>query len=991
MNQQKKSLVRRLTVTFFLLSLLGVSIMSLAVYTLARNTIQGEVIERLRIASALKKTELEHWVQDQKISFFTLARAPALRERAAILLTRPTDHPYYAPAFRELAEVLASLVKNTPEFLEILVIDGSDGQVLLSTKPEHIGHFRVDEIDLRRGMEGAYVNYSKSTAANSEQTISVTTPLLNEKGERQGVLVAYLVLNRLHQIISADTSIGTTSETFLLDRQNVLLPTSPGEFSNSSGQAVNPPIEMPPGQTGGMVSYRDDSGDPVVGYFHWLTEPRIALLTIINEEEGFQHAKRLGLVMAVIGLAVSALLGGCILVFARRIARPITAITNASLQVAAGDFGIQVPIKTDDELGVLGDSFNRMVAQLHHLYQESAASTERFRSVFQLSPDAIAVQDARIGTFIEINKSFCSMFAYSEDEVLGHSAAELSIFDSRREHLRLVAQLNRTGHVSGMKSLFRKSNGELFHGIITSRLIDLQGLPASVSVLWDISEQRNTEEALKRSQAFLRSIINHMDNGILALDEKRRVVYFNEKYLELYPFERDFVEGQPFIEDLISKACEMGIYPNEDRIDLINERLSQLDEAYGLINIQTPRTDGIILEGYATRLPGWGYLIFFRDITARRRAEVSLQQSEKQFRDIFRTSPNPVLIERLDGGGIVDVNPAFVNLTGFPPETCQGCNTLDLGLWQDEMQCRQFFLMLQADDEVHNLECDFLRRDGTSWFALLSARTVLIQEQECAVIACRDITREKEIENTLREMDRLKSDFISTAAHELNTPLSIIMGYTEFLIDPSAHGGFTAEQKQEFLVEIYEKGETLSRLVDDLLDISRIESGIKITLNIEPHNPAEALGKVVKRFQIHYSTYTFQLKLEGPQPETVDFDLPRVVQVLENFMTNSVKYSPPHSTIVLQGTLQQGFYQIIVEDHGIGMTSEQKNRVFDKFYRADTSDTAIGGLGLGMSIAKQIVEMHGGGIWVETALGEGTKVYFTLPLTQAPQMPQPPG
>jgi signal transduction histidine kinase len=242
-----------------------------------------------------------------------------------------------------------------------------------------------------------------------------------------------------------------------------------------------------------------------------------------------------------------------------------------------------------------------------------------------------------------------------------------------------------------------------------------------------------------------------------------------------------------------------------------------------------------------------------------------------------------------------------------------------------------------------------------------------------------DITLRKQAERSLIEMDKMKSELISMAAHELNTPMSTIMGYTEFLRDPEYFGNFSDEQKQDFLNEIYDRGEALNRIINDLLDISRIESGNPLPLALQEVNLPDVLNRKVKLFLTGNSMQSIRLDLPSNiKNPIVLIDRHRINQVLDNLLNNAVKYSTDNTVITLKGRELEDGWEIRVEDRGIGMTAEQLDRIFDKFYRADSSDTATSGLGLGLSVAKQGVEAHGGKIWVESVVGQGTKVVFTL-------------
>jgi len=237
----------------------------------------------------------------------------------------------------------------------------------------------------------------------------------------------------------------------------------------------------------------------------------------------------------------------------------------------------------------------------------------------------------------------------------------------------------------------------------------------------------------------------------------------------------------------------------------------------------------------------------------------------------------------------------------------------------------------------------------------------------------------KQAQETLEKLDELKSEFISTAAHELRTPVTSVMGYAELLClhdsDPEA---FSPKQHQEFLQEIYANCERLNRIVDDILDVSRIESGHGLPLEIQPVSTEVLLRKAAERIRLA-GTHPILFEFKMGAPDFLDVDAHRVTQVLENLLSNAVKYSPKGRPIQLSAEREGEGCRITVADHGIGMNDEEKKRIFDKFYRADTTNTAVRGLGLGMSIVKQIVEDHGGTISVESLPGAGTKVSFTLP------------
>lgn len=243
------------------------------------------------------------------------------------------------------------------------------------------------------------------------------------------------------------------------------------------------------------------------------------------------------------------------------------------------------------------------------------------------------------------------------------------------------------------------------------------------------------------------------------------------------------------------------------------------------------------------------------------------------------------------------------------------------------------------------------------------------------VTLLRDITRE-------REVDRMKSEFISIAAHELKTPLTSIIGYADLLLREDDLGPFTQEQRQEFLAYIQQKGDVLEHLVDDLLNLSRIEAGRPIVLDTQPCNLTALVRALIPHHQRETDRHHIKVDLPA-EPVILNVDRGKIEQIFDNLLSNAIKYSPDGGTIHICGERLEAEFEVRIEDEGIGMTAEQAERVFEKFYRANYQDTAVGGLGLGMSIVRSLVEAHNGKIWVESELGRGTRVFVRLPLGSA--------
>jgi len=261
-------------------------------------------------------------------------------------------------------------------------------------------------------------------------------------------------------------------------------------------------------------------------------------------------------------------------------------------------------------------------------------------------------------------------------------------------------------------------------------------------------------------------------------------------------------------------------------------------------------------------------------------------------------------------------------------------------------------------------------------FRMMRARTSPLQngrEAESGLVTIiADVTHE-------REIDRMKTEFISTAAHELRTPITSIKGFSEILM---TREDISPGEKNKFLTYIHEQSDELASIISDILDITRIESGQSFALSRKMVAVEDIIQKSLSPFQDSCKVHQFELTL--PEEETVlNIDPDKMVQVMKNLLSNATNYSPEGGQVKVTGRVHGGHYLISVEDTGIGMSPEQIERVFDKFYRVDTSNTSLEGTGLGMSIVKHIVEAHGGTVRVESELGRGTAVKVVVPIEKS--------
>ena len=298
---------------------------------------------------------------------------------------------------------------------------------------------------------------------------------------------------------------------------------------------------------------------------------------------------------------------------------------------------------------------------------------------------------------------------------------------------------------------------------------------------------------------------------------------------------------------------------------------------------------------------------------------------------------------------------------------------------------------VQISGALRDIEVRSKRKDGVMIYLSLSVSP--IRDLQGKIVGflriAKDITEKKRYEQRLKELDKLKSDFVSNVSHELRTPLTSIKGSVENMLDGLT--GSLNEKQIRYLVRIKSNTDRLSRLINDLLDLSRIESG---RVEVRPTRvPLTALAEEVAEHLKPLATEKL-IRIEVPSPDpsaTVWADRDKVTQVLVNLIGNAVKFTPQEGkvTVALEKS-DHDYVQISVADTGPGILPEETNKIFSKFYQVtNIAKQKPRGSGLGLAISKALVEMHGGKIWVESEVGRGSTFYFTLPAQQPFKLEMP--
>jgi PAS domain S-box-containing protein len=362
---------------------------------------------------------------------------------------------------------------------------------------------------------------------------------------------------------------------------------------------------------------------------------------------------------------------------------------------------------------------------------------------------------------------------------------------------------------------------------------------------------------------------------------------------------------------------------------------------------------------YLTTLAGQAALA-----AANARLFLTAESGRQRLEAILASTPDPVLVTDSQNRLTV-VNPAAWQVLGLDPGASQGQPV-------EQAVKHERLLALLNSSAGENLSAELALPDGQVYLATASS-LVADGRRVGRVCVLRDVTH-------FKELDSLKSDFVSTVSHDLRSPLTLIRGYATML----QMVGDLNEQQSGYVRKILDGVESMSRLVNNLLDLGRIEAGVGLQLETQPVQ--EVIEQAINTLQLQAAQKRIQLVTELPQEPIplMDADHALLQQALHNLLDNAIKYTDPGGEVRLSLQMKAGQILFEVQDTGIGIAPADQHRLFEKFFRASRKGIkAERGSGLGLAIVKSIAERHGGQVWVESQLGRGSKFTMAIPLRQA--------
>lgn len=537
------------------------------------------------------------------------------------------------------------------------------------------------------------------------------------------------------------------------------------------------------------------------------------------------------------------------------------------------------------------------------------------------------------------------------------------------------------------------------HGALGATMLSVSLLVLSFGLLRrELAERAKAQEALTKSEKWFSTTLGSIGDAVIATDLNGGVTFMNSIAVSLTGWSQEEAIGKPLdlVFNIVNKDTRR---PVENPVKKVAREGKAVGLADHTLLLCKDGREFDIEDSAAPILTnkgeGFGIVLVFRDITEKKGTE----EETKRQKDLLQ-----LILESVgDGVVVADENGKFL-LFNRAAEEVLGTGPTDKGseLWAKHFGAylpdtitpypsEQLPLPRAMRGEVVDSTEVFVRSANVPEGRLLSISGAPLKGEDGAlrggVVILRDITTEKRAQKALQKakneaerVSRLKDQFLSTMSHELRTPLNAILGFSELL--PDERYGPLNERQRRYVAHIHTSGQHLLSLINDILDLSKIEAG-RLELDFESVPVEAAFTEVLSVLRPLANKKSQTLVQKGGHNLNVRADATRFKQILMNLVGNAIKFSPEGGRIEMAVSLIDGKILVEVSDTGPGISAEEQKRIFETFYRARGSEKSIEGTGLGLAITQKLVALHGGELALDSQMGHGSRFYFSLSLAIA--------
>lgn len=589
------------------------------------------------------------------------------------------------------------------------------------------------------------------------------------------------------------------------------------------------------------------------------------------------------------------------------------------------------------------------------------------KALLEALPDVAFLMD-REGNILALNDAAARWISVAREVVVGENLYRLLPRSRRMLEEEVEGVLS-----SGKPRRAEEESGGRYYDLSIYPVLNTKGDVAQLVVVSrDITEGHLVEEAQRKDREFISAVLDTAAALVTVLDSEGRVILFNQTCERVSGFRWEEIRGKPIWDFFLPRS-------EGEKLRLVLKELEKGEEVVALDSF-------IVTRGGEKRLISWSntalrsedglvaYVIQTGvDVTDERLAEHALRESEERYRSMFESTGTVMCI--VDSSGrLVFGNREFERITGYNAGDTKDKLFADFVLDEDKSVFESNLENARSKRGVPiHFECRIVGKNGDVIYGLANIGALPGRN---LVISLIDITREKNYEDELRETaDRLRH-FLAVASHELRHPITVVKGYANTL--SQYMNEMTREQIREILGDIDSSTDRLTRYVSELMEVSMVEEG-RLRIDRQEVSLSDIVLGAAEDVKMIGSSNEYTISI-SPGIDTVRVDSGKMSEVLVILLDNASKFSPEGSRVEIKMEREGSDLLGSVIDEGIGVPEENREKIFDRFYQEeDVSHHSTPGIGLGLYVAKEILERHGGKIWCEAGEPKGSVFRFRIP------------